>query len=170
MLKLILSTIALVIALIGSLPLLLAMVIYVAFKPRFRIFFASESGVYESTIPFTILEREGACLNIQSLMDKGVHVRIEFLISRPWRFRLKRLRYKHLVTREGFKIVLLDEEYIEARGTFATVFPFELPQKPEESSFTVILYPSIEAKALGLPNIFGRFNLRSITKSFKIVC
>ena len=36
-------------------------------------------------------------------------------------------------------------------------------------SFTVILYPSIEAKALGLPNIFGKFNLRAITKSFKIV-
>jgi len=166
----ILSIIALVIAIIGSLPLLIAIIIYIALKPKLSVFFASKSGTYESIVPFATLKHENAVINICLLMDKGVYVRVEFLIDKPWKFHLERIRHKHLITREGFKIVLLDEEFIEARGTLAMAFPFELPQEPEECNFTIVLYPSIESKTLGLLHIFGKFNLKPITRNFRIVC
>ena len=169
MLELILSILALVVAIAGSLPLLLAIIVYATLKPKFSIVFASESGIYEDIVPFSVLKDERACLNLQSRMNRGVYVRTEFIINEPWRFQLTKWRYKDLVTREGFKTVLLDEEYIDARSVISMPFPYKLPQKPEECIFKVTIYPSIEASKLGLPHFFGRFNLRPITKSFRII-
>ena len=74
-----------------------------------------------------------------------------------------------MVTQEGFKTVLLDEEYIDAWSGVAMPFPYELPQKPEGCIFKITIYPSIEASKLGLPHFLGRFNLRPMTKTFRII-
>jgi len=170
LLELILSIVALVVAIVGSLPLLLAIIVYATLKPKLSMVFASKSGIYENIVPFSALKHEGAYLNLQSRMNRSVYVRIEFIINKPWQFQLTKWRRKNLVTQEGFKTVLLDEEYIDARSVIGMPFPYELPQKLEECAFfKVTVYPSIEASKLGLPHFFGRFNLRPITKSFRIV-
>ena len=167
-------------AILGALPGISRLLVYLFFRPDLVISFGGPPGEKRPLQWHELTENEGddqqTPPNVISRSDKDLTVEVEFHLSEPWPLKEHAQRRVTEVSLGGVHNFRskMQPWLLPANSTFGPTFPYE--PEPEDCTLTVVVYPTVHLSGfcipyLGyrLPRYFGEVDLRPIREDFEIV-
>jgi len=176
-LSLVIGIVALVIAIIASLPTLSKFFIYHFYHPNLEVFFPPTNTTNVTNYPDLVNRKELKwyelrVLNIRNKDLKALNAKIEFVVDKPWKLKPgKEENYPEGGLAGGYPLeggfwFRSKSYYLAANSLMGITFP--LIAQPEKCSLKIIIYPKIHLSEFGLPRYFGEVDLKPIKKEYRI--